>query len=227
MHKLALVWLAAWALAGAEAAMANAEGSAGNQVSLVIIGASYAKGWQPDLPGYEVINKGVGGEETHQVRERFERDALALEPQAVLIWGHINNIHRSPPGQMASTIEKAKADYIDMVSRAKAAGVQVILATEVTLSEAVGFMNRVAAFVGKLRGKQGYNDRINEQVRALNEWLRGYAREQGLQLLDFEKVFDDGRGFRKVEYSSEDGSHISREGYAALTKYARSQLRAR
>lgn len=229
MLRIALSWVvgcaAFAALASAEASTVNAEKK---QARLVVIGASYAGSWeQPDLPGYEVINKGVGGEETHQVRARFERDAIALNPRAVLIWGHINNIHRAPPGGMAQAVEKARADYVHMASRARAEGVRVILATEVTLSEAVGFMNRVAAFVGRLRGKQGYNARINEQVRALNEWLRAYARKEGLQLLDFEKVFDDGRGFRKVKYTTDDGSHISKEGYDALTAYARTQLRAR
>jgi hypothetical protein len=39
--------------------------------SLVIIGASYAADWQkPNLPGYSVVNRGVGGEETSQVRAR-------------------------------------------------------------------------------------------------------------------------------------------------------------
>lgn len=228
MLKIALLSvMGSMALVGAESVGASSVGSEQKQARLVIIGASYARSWKhPELPGYEIVNKGVAGEETHQVRARFERDALALRPQVVLIWGHINNIHRAPAGGMAQTIEKAKADYGEMVERARAQGVRVVLATEVTLSEAVGFMNQLAAFVGRLRGKQGYNARINEQVRMLNEWLRAYARKEGLQLLDFEKIFDDGRGFRKIEYTTDDGSHISKEGYDALTAYARAQLRA-
>lgn len=198
----------------------------GGPQRLVIIGASYAGEWeQPALPGYTVSNKGVGGEDSRQVRARFERDVLAQKPDAVIIWGYINNIHRAPAGGMDSAVAKVQEDYVDMVSRGEANGIKVILATEVTLSEAVGFGNRIAALLSRLQGKQGYNAGVNAQVRRLNEWLKGYARQRGLQVLDFEKVLDDGRGFREVEYSSDDGTHISREGYAALTAYAQSQMR--
>lgn len=202
--------------------------SAGNRTRMVITGASYAGSWQaPELPGYEVINKGVAGEETRQVLARFERDVVALKPAVVLIWGHINNIHRAPSGDFAAATERARADYQSMVALARGNGIDVILGTEVTLSEAVGWKDRLAALIGKLRGKQGYNARINEHVRALNTWLRTYARQQRIPLLDFEKVFDDGAGFRKPEYTTEDGSHISKAGYDELTRYARAQLKPR
>ena len=102
-------------------------------------------------------------------------------------------------------------------------GIQVGRATELTVPEAIGLMNRFAALVGAIRGKEGYSSRINAQVRELNEWLRITARQRGLQLLDFERQFDDGRGFRRVEFTTEDGSHISPSGYAALTAYTRAQ----
>lgn len=195
---------------------------------MVITGASYAADWKtPPLPGFEVVNRGVGGEETHQVLARFDRDVIADQPAAVLIWGHINNIHRAPQGQVEVAKERAIADYREMVRRARESNIRVILATEVTLSEAVGLTNRLAAFIGRLRGKQGYSSWVNEHVRAVNAWLRTYSAQERLTLLDFEKVVDDGEGFRKLEYSRDDGSHISAEGYAALTKYTQSQLKSR
>lgn len=195
-------------------------------VRLVITGASYAGGWdRPVLPGFEVTNKGVSGEETHQVLARFERDVLATNPAMVILWGHINNIHRAPGGDFSAAIARAKGDYEAMLAAARGKGIQVVLATEVTLPEAIGLMNRFAALVGRIRGKEGYSSRINAQVRELNEWLRITARHQGLQLLDFERQFDDGRGFRRVEFTTEDGSHISPSGYAALTEYTRAQLK--
>lgn len=194
---------------------------------MIITGASYAADWkEPLLSGFQVVNRGVGGQETHQVLERFDRDVLAAKPAAVLIWGHINNIHRAPQGQVEAAKQRAIEDYREMVRRARDANVRVVLATEVTLSEAVGWTNRLAAFVGRLRGKQGYSSWVNEHVRAVNAWLRTYAAQERLPLLDFEKVFDDGEGFRKLEYSSADGSHISGTGYAALTKYTQSQLKS-
>jgi lysophospholipase L1-like esterase len=194
---------------------------------MVILGASYAGGWRnPSLAGFEIVNRGAGGEETSQMRARFERDVVALKPSVVLIWGHINNIHRAPGGDGAKAVERAKDDYRAMVAAARAANIRVIFATEVTLSKAIGFGNRLAAFIGDLRGKQGYSAYVNGHVRALNAWLRDYARTEQLKVLDFEKVFDDGEGFRQTDFSADDGTHISAEGYAALTRYADAALRA-
>jgi lysophospholipase L1-like esterase len=195
---------------------------------LVILGASYAGHWGvSELPGFEVVNKGVGGEQSHEMLARFDRDVIGEGADTVLIWGHINNVHRAPNGDYAATVQRIKGDYQSMVARARSAGIDVILATEVTLTEAVGLIDRAAAFVGWLRGKQGYSARINEHVQTVNEWLRSYAAEQEIPLLDFEAVFDDGNGFRKREYTSEDGSHITQAGYEALTRYAREALSAR
>ena len=194
---------------------------------LVIAGASYARSWgKPELPGYEVVNTGKGGDETQQVLARFD-EVLAARPQVVILWGHINNIHRAPAGQMEAAKERAKANYREMIDRARSNGIVVIVGTEVTLSEAVGFMNRLAAFVGSLRGKEGYAAKINKEVRAVNDWLRDYARQNNLKVLDFEKVFDDGEGFRRPEFTADDGTHITSEGYAALTKYAAAELTRR
>lgn len=236
MYRRQFYWLLPWLLlyAGTAGAQPAQNGDSPNvkQVSstatLVLAGASYVGGWkEPALPGYKVINRGVGGDETHQVLARFDKDVLAARPSTVLIWGHINNVHRAPPGGIEAAKEKAKADYREMVTRARANGIDVILATEVTVSEAVGFANRLVAYINDLRGKQNYNGWVNEHVRDLNAWLRTYAKEQGLPLWDFEQVFDDGEGFRKLEYSSEDGTHINAAGYAALTNYAQAQLRQR
>ncbi|MCP9462685.1 MAG: hypothetical protein NNA24_11645, partial [Nitrospira sp.] len=63
--------------------------------TLVIIGASYAKGLgQHELAGYQVINKGINGEQSFEMLARFETDVVGLKPNAVLIWGFINDIFR-------------------------------------------------------------------------------------------------------------------------------------
>ncbi len=193
---------------------------------LVITGASYAADWkQPALPAYTVMNRGKGGEVTGDVLARFDRDVVAAKPDSVLIWGFINNLHRAPAGGFPATQEKIKSDFREMVTRARSAGITPILATEVTLSEAIGIKNRLAAFVGKMRGKTGYAHKINTPLREVNDWMRAYARTEKLQLLDIEKLFDDGEGYRKTEYTSDDGTHISEEGYAALTEFAQKSLK--
>lgn len=219
-----------WGVLGFQAqgyAMSTATGD-GPEVPalLVITGASYAADWkEPKLGSYQVLNRGAGGEETHQVRARLERDVLSAKPSAVLIWGHINNVHRAPQGGIEGAKTKAIEDYRAMVEQVRGAGAQVYLATEVTLTDSLSWRDRIVNAINKLRGKQSYASWVNQQVREVNAWLRTYAAEQNIKLLDFEKTVDDGDGFRKAEYTSPDGTHISEAGYAALTKYSQSVIR--
>lgn len=207
--------------------MSTAQMRDGSAALVIITGASYAASWkEPVIDGFRFENRGVGGEETHQVLARFDRDVLASKPSAVLIWGHINNIHRAPPGGVVRVKEAIKLDYQEMVRRARANGIEPLLATEVTLSEPPGLVNRAVALVNQFRGKVSYGATVNGHVREINAWLRSYARQEGLRLLDFEKALDDGKGFRRAEYTSEDGTHISAAGYAKLTEFARGQLRS-
>ena len=193
---------------------------------LTIIGASYAGGWgTPSLPGYTVTNKGVGGEDSSQVRARFARDVVAAKPDAVLIWGHINDIHRAPAGKVDEVKQRAKDNYRAMHAEAQAAGIKVLLATELTFSIGDGFFDGVMDRIARMRGKQNYRLVINGHVKEVNAWLRQYAREHGLTLLDLERAVDSGNGSRREEYDQEDRSHVNEAGYAVLTRYTSDVLR--
>lgn len=207
---------------------ANMEADATDQDrSIVILGASYAMGWgSPPLPGYaQVINRGVGGEETADMLKRFPTDVVAAKPDTVLIWGHVNNITRSPPDRIEAIKTAARGHYTEMLRQARAAGIEVIFATEVPWTEPTGFLNDIQAWIGHLRGKQSYGERVSAHVRELNAFLCDLAKREGVLLLDFERVFAPDGGTRKPEYGAEDGSHISKAGYEALTAYAGLELR--
>lgn len=195
--------------------------------SIVILGASYAQGWgSPALPGYgRVINRGVGAEETGDMLKRFATDVVAAKPDAVLIWGHVNNITRSSPERIAAAKSAARGHYTEMLQQARAAGIEVIFATEVPWTEPTGMLNELRGWIGQLRGKQSYAERVSAHVRDLNDFLRDLAKRDGLVLLDFERVFAPDRGTRKPEFGAEDGSHISKAGYEALSAYANRELR--
>lgn len=192
---------------------------------LVIIGASYAAEWEnPKLPGYTVTNKGIGGQESSDLRGRFESDVLALKPDAVMIWGHYNDIVRASADKMEAAKKKAQDNYRWMTEQARAAGIEVILVTEITIPIADSFKEKALAWIASARGKKDYRVQKNEQIKAVNVWLRDYAKAQNIKLLDLEKALDSGNGTRKVEYTREDNSHVSPAGYQAITRYVASQL---
>lgn len=209
-------------VAAAQAPM-NATASANKR--LVIIGASYAAEWQnPKLPGYTVTNKGIDGQESSDVRARFERDVIALKPDAVMIWGHYNDVVRAKPENMAAAKKKAQDNYQAMVEQARAAGITPILVTEITIPIPDTMMEKLMGFIGSVRGKTDYRTQKNTEIKAVNAWLRDYAKTQQIKLVDLETALDSGNGTRKVEYTRSDNSHVSPAGYDAITKYMVSQL---
>ena len=192
---------------------------------MVLIGASYAAEWEsPKLPGYTVTNKGIGGQESSDLRARFERDVLALKPDAVMIWGHYNDIVRASDDKMAAAKQKAQDNYRWMTEQARAAGITVILVTEITIPIPDTLKENAMAWLGSLLGKQDYRSKKNEQIKAVNVWLRDYARSQNIKLIDLEQALDSGNGTRKVEYTRDDNSHVSPAGYQAITRYVVAQL---
>lgn len=223
---LRIVLLAALILAGilpvqaAPQSLKPGAGSGPKAAQLVIIGASYAKGWNPaELAGLKVVNRGVGGEQTHEVLARFDRDVLVAAPRAVIIWGFINDIFRSTPEELEKKLVGSRDNIIAMIDKAQRRGITPILATEVTLPVRDGWSERLAGWIGALRGKQGHQDYVNNHVMQMNSWLRQLAVEKKLTLLDFEKLLADSSNRRKLEYATPDGTHLSPQAYEALTNY--------
>jgi uncharacterized SAM-binding protein YcdF (DUF218 family)/lysophospholipase L1-like esterase len=188
---------------------------------LVVFGASYAGGWKPErLAGVPVINRGVGGETSGQMRERFEREMLETKPRAVIIWGFINDVFRAP-AQADAALNAIRDNYTAMIDTARRLGIEPIVATEVTArARDGGWRDSAAAWLGWLRGKEGYIDRVNRQVMDTNRWLLDLARRQDMLLLDLQGALADADGGRRREFVQEDGSHITTAGYEAATAYA-------
>lgn len=55
-------------------------------------------------------------------------------------------------------------------------------------------------------------------IREFNDWMRAYATARGLALLDLEKALraDDTERYLRDEFTSGDGSHLSRAAYDVL-----------
>lgn len=187
--------------------------------TIVVLGASYAANWSlPAIGGYRVINAGLPGQQSFEMLARFDRDVVAARPRAVVLWGFINDIYRAE--DMDRSVARVRESYEEMVRRARANGIEPILATEVTVRAPKKIVETVMATVGWLLGRRSYQDQVNAQVTGVNQWLRDFAQREGLLLLDLQRTIGNGDGPRRWSYAVEDGSHISEEGYRALTEYA-------
>jgi lysophospholipase L1-like esterase len=195
---------------------------------LIILGASYAEGWDAkNLGSYIVINKGVGGQVTKQMLDRMDEDVILLHPDAVILWGFINNIFRSPRDKMENTIEGIKNDYLLMIDMAHKNNIEPILATEVTIRHKDTIKDSILNIVGYLLGKESYQDYINMNVTAVNDWIQDLAKKEKLRLLDIHAITSTKDGVRKKGFATTDGSHITKEAYKEITDYTTKKFNQR
>lgn len=193
---------------------------------VVILGASYAQGWDLSVGGVSIVNKGVSGQQAFELLARFDQDVVEAKPRAVILWGFINDIFRSPPEQLDAAKIRARDSIARMVDKAREHGIEPVLATEVTVRPRDStWSDWFRSRLGSLLGRQSYQDIINIHVLEINQWLREYAQREQLLVLDLQPVVSDQDGRRRKEFAQDDGSHISHAGYEALTVYALPLLR--
>jgi lysophospholipase L1-like esterase len=194
-----------------------------NEKKVLIVGASYAKHWDiAVIAGHNVINRGVAGSETGPMLERLEKDIRETKPAIVIIWGFINDIFRSKPEMLEGKIKQTKENIEKIIEITQEHGITPVVATEVTITSKKSWVDSIKSFVGSILGKKSYADYINKHVTKTNNWLRNYAAEKNVKVLDFERVLADENGERKKIYAVEDGSHLSKQAYDALTVYMQS-----
>ena len=188
---------------------------------VVVLGASYAKSWNiKELFGCSVVNKGIDGNQSFEMRERFNNDVLSQEPQYVVLWGFINDIFRANPEKLNDVQLKIKQSYREMVSLSHKRGIEPILITEVTIREQSGIKSYIMNIIGGLLGKTSYQEFINSHVININIWMRDFAETENLRLLDAEKLLAEAGGKRRADFAKDDGSHITQDAYTVLTAAA-------
>ena len=164
---LAYYWIRGWLGSGTAAlgvgsttaADEATDQAADSEGPVVILGASYAEGWRLEaVAGAPVLNKGVDGQQSFELAERFDRDVLAHAPRAVVIWGFINDVFRTPRAEIQPAMARARSSLSSMIARGQQAGLQVIVATEVPIATQAGWTNTATALVGRLLGRSSYQD---------------------------------------------------------------------
>jgi lysophospholipase L1-like esterase len=188
---------------------------------VVLLGASYLAAWPlEEVAGCPVVNRGIPGDQTHQYLERFERDVVDLHPRAVIIWGIDNDVIRAPRARTAEACWGVERNLESLVRLARVHGIEPILVTDLTLRPPSRWFEWLAALAGRIRGKQGHQQRINHHVLRLNAFIRDLAERTGTRLLDLHPLVSARNGMRARRYARPDGSHLTDAGYRVINAYA-------
>ena len=186
---------------------------------IVFMGDSITDFWSREgsggfFPGKPYINRGISGQTTQQMLIRFRPDVIALKPKLVVILAGTNDLAVLPD---ATVLQSIQDNLTSMTELARAHGIRVVLASLLPVSDYEKDKD------GKPIIQSGR--RQPAKIKAMNEWMKKYASENGLTYLDYYSVTADERGFLRDEMSN-DGLHPNAKGYAAMGPLAEQAIAA-
>jgi len=142
-------------------------------------------------PEWRVLNRGVNGERSDQIRTRFLRDIADERPDVAIVLAGVNDIYQ---GRSAESVER---ELDVMYSAARTLRIPIVAATIVPYNSATAD--------------------ANARMHAVNAWIAKYAAEQPLWMAFADTraaVAADDDPDRLV--SSPDGLHPSPDGYRQM-----------
>jgi lysophospholipase L1-like esterase len=172
-----------------------------DSLRVVFLGASIMQRWNlaEFFPEIRYINRSIGGQFSQDILARYKRDVLDLKPRAVVIKLCSINIR---PQISQQTLQDG---IIMMTELATAHNITPILSTIIPAG-------KPEAHIGDFS--------VVDSLRQCNEWIRRYAADNSLALIDFEKALADEQGFLPREFST-DPVHVNDKGYAIMAETAK------
>lgn len=172
---------------------------AAGEARVVLMGDSITEGWQPE-PGQGLpagwINRGISGQTTPQMRQRFMADVVALQPRVVVILAGTNDI----AGNTGLTTLPTIAGHIAaMAETALAHGIRPVIASVLPATR-YGWVPGV---------------RPQAPIIELNRLLRAEAARLGVPLLDYHTPMAEPDGSIRGAYA-DDGVHPNAAGYRVM-----------
>jgi lysophospholipase L1-like esterase len=125
-----------------------------------------------------VVPAGISGHKSNQMLARLEHDVIEKKPDWMTLSCGVNDVWHGTNGV---SLEDYKKNITEIVEKAQAAGIKVVILTATVISE---------------------NDNPNNQkLAAYNDFLRELAKEKGLPLADLNALF-----WEKINAQKESGT---------------------
>lgn len=131
-------------------------------------------------PEWTVLNRGVNGERSDQILNRFDRDVKPYQPRVVIVLAGVNDLYQ---GYNSSRVEK---NLREIYERSLKMGIQVMACTILPFDEA--------------------GPDVTLHIQEVNRWIQTYATEQHLGFCDTYSAVEDPARPGKL-LGSPDGLH--------------------
>lgn len=168
------------------------------RINVVCLGDSITYGWPwgPEVSWTsmlaekidgKVINRGIPGNTTTQMLDRFEKSVLRYHPSHVIIMGGLNDII------MQDSFDRITYNLRSMAESARENGIKLIFGQPTVLDE----------------------PNLERLVIRIRNWIDNYAEENHLQVIPFHRAFYE-EGNICSELLAADGAHPTQAGYKAM-----------
>jgi lysophospholipase L1-like esterase len=151
--------------------------------------SQYAYWLMKSHPGWLILNRGVNGERSDQIRARFDRDAIAESPAAVVLIAGVNDVYQ---GREA---DRVTAELRLMYDQTMEAGIPIVAGTIIPYNTAT----------------DGQNARMAE----INAWIRSQARPGRIAVAETRAAAALPADVNRL-FESPDGLHPSPAGYRRM-----------
>jgi lysophospholipase L1-like esterase len=148
-------------------------------------------------PTWTVLNRGVNGERSDQIRARFDRDVIQASPAAVVIIAGVNDVYQG------RTVDHVTEQLHAMCTRAADARIIVVAGSIVPYNTATADENA--------------------RMHQINEWIR---RQPGIAFADTRSAVAASDNPDRL-FESPDGLHPSAAGYRRMAEAIDVALEAR
>ena len=139
---------------------------------------------------WRVLNRGINGQRSDEIRARFPRDVVDAKPDVVVIIAGVNDVYQ---GRSAASVER---ELEAMFDAARAAKVIVVAGTIVPYNTATPDQNA--------------------RMHAVNEWIRAYAeRHADTVFCDTRRAVASPADADRL-LSSPDNLHPTPDGYTLM-----------
>jgi lysophospholipase L1-like esterase len=149
---------------------------------------AYAYWMMERRPQWQVLNYGIAGETTSQIRSRFS-DALKQNPRYVIILAGVNDIYQGIP------FSKAAENLMAMYREAEGRSILPIAATVLPFNNATPEQTKA--------------------IEALNTWIRKAADKMRIPIADLYVALDDPKNPGHLQ-DTPDGLHPGVGGYRKM-----------
>lgn len=174
---------------------------------VVIFGESRAAMWSGYNPNnwgdLQIVNRGIGGETTPQIKRRLQQDVIALSPDLVILQMGDNDLKTMAvlPGTRDRAIETTYRNITEIARELSDRGIKVLVTTIFPPGP-----------VGLLR-QPLWSGEVNEAIDFVNLRLLQFTYPH-VEVVDCDLILRDG-AYIKSDYSL-DTLHLTADGYHAL-----------